>query len=85
MRGGLADGFGFVGSMDSVAGDAEAHPARAHRIARPRQHRLAIVMIGRIAGAPRDSLVFVVKVRHYEPPYQSSEGRSLLHGEGDHA
>jgi hypothetical protein len=42
-------------------------------------------VIGRIAGAPRDSLVFVVKVRHYEPPYQSSEGRSLLHGEGDHA
>src|SRR2546423_687230 len=46
MRGCLANGTGDVGPMNSVSFLAQAHPARAQRIALARLDHLALVVIG---------------------------------------
>src|SRR5581483_7601961 len=48
MRSGLADGSGFIGAMDTVAGLAESHPARSYRVLRPWRYGFSIVVIGGI-------------------------------------
>ena len=45
VRDGLADGTGFVGSVNAVAVNAQSHPTRAHGIARARLDGLPIVAI----------------------------------------
>ena len=54
MRGCLANGIRLIGSVDSVARNAQPHPPRAHRIVWPRKHGFSTVVIGRIRDPPLD-------------------------------